>query len=213
MPFHDTATTSNFSQERGGNTRKRKKSVTFTCVYKVWGISLPSPFTELQTLWNWKRHLNAQGRLRCWGFWSWCTLSQRTDENCKNNISSKHSREKLSSTVLFPSWWLWVFLLASLYSRFQTAEKRPRNSVLAFMENFTWGQSNRVWGLQKAPQPKRNSAQVLASSPAILQLRLSIFNSHIKLCWWKRLLHWPTCHCLTVDLLWRTLQPKQMRTA
>lgn len=38
MPFHDTATTSNSSQEKGGNTRKRKSQYPSNVSIKVWGM-------------------------------------------------------------------------------------------------------------------------------------------------------------------------------
>lgn len=59
------------------------------------------------------------------------------------------------------------------------------------MINFVWGKSCRVWGLQRALQLKRNSAQVLLTSPIILQLRLLIFNLHIKQRWCKSLMELP----------------------
>lgn len=70
-------------------------------------------------------------------------------------------------------------------------KKGQEIQFLAFIINFIWGQSCRVWGLQRAPHPKRNSAQVLLTLPIILQLRPFIFNFHIKLCCWKRLLSLP----------------------
>lgn len=121
---------------------------------------------------------------------------------------------ELSLTVHFPRLRLWFYPLASLHSNYKQQKKKGQEiQFLTFVINFVWGQSCRVWGLQRAPQPKRHSAQVLLTSLVILQPRLLIFNFHIKLCWWKRLLHGPTCHCLTVDLQWRSLKPKQMRTA
>lgn len=140
------------------------------------------------------------------------TMSQRADENSR--ITFILNTLELSLTVHFPKLWLWFYPLASLHSDFKQQKKKGQEiQFLTFVINFGWGPSCRVWGLQRAPQPNRNSAQVLLTSLLILQLRLLIFNFHIKLSWWKRLLHGPTCHCLTVDLQWRSLKPKQMRTA